>query len=158
MIEMTIDSHCSDLAASWFEALMALEVRHPNGTSVPILRISDGAPPSLYVGLDETRCTLTGEVKRDFAISNIALTYFPGERLARMWFAAAWSGYLQHEALELVTHQDRAVLDPHEEPYATCPANRCLRDAFPVTLTPTTLEATLALVLPRDEVVRLVAS
>lgn len=108
----------------------------------------------LYVGLDETTCTLTGKVMRDFTISCVRLTYFPGVRLAQAWFAAAWAGYLLHESLELVTLAgDRAakVLDPHAEPYTTNPINRGLRVGFPVELTPQTLLATLRLVMdPAD--------
>lgn len=139
------------IARAWSAALRCLEVRHPNGRSRAILRVTDGKPPELYVGLDETTCTLTGETKRDFAISTVKLTYFPGVDLAQMWLAAAWVGYLQHEALELVTLAgDRSVkiLDPHAEPYPTCAVNRGLRDGFPLELTPATLCRTLALVMP----------
>lgn len=146
------------LAAQWWAALSGLEVRHPNGRSRPVLQVLTTEPPQLYVGLDETTCTLTGEPRRDFAISTVALTYFPGERLARRWFAAAWAGYCQHEALELVTLVgDRAakVLDPHAEPYATNPVNRGLRVGFPVELTPWTLLQTLCLVMDQDAAVEL---
>ena len=145
----------SPIAWSWYNALKSLVIRHPNGRSRCILRVADGNPPVLYVGLDETTCTKTGEVMRDFAISNVKLTYFPGERLARMWFAAAWVGYLQHEALELVTLDGVAVIDPHAEPYPTNPANRGLRDGFPVELTRESLFKTLKLVMPYDDAVRL---
>jgi hypothetical protein len=148
-LEFTGPRH-SPLAESWWQALAPLVIRHPNGHSRVVLRINDGSPPSLYVGLDETTCTRDGHVMRDFAISTVALTYFPGEARARQWFAAAFSGYLMHEALELVTLGGKAVLDPHEEPYNTNPVNRCLRDAFPVELTPATLARTLALVMPTE--------
>jgi hypothetical protein len=146
--------YLSVLAANWFEAVHRLEIRHPNGRSKPILRVIDGDPPQLYVGLDETMCTLTGAVKRDFAISTVKLAFWPGMRLAHMWLAAAWAGYCQHEALELVTLAgDRASkpLDPHAEPYETNPCNRGLRDGFPVELTLDTMVETLALVMPRDD-------
>lgn len=145
--------------ALWRDALAALEVRHPNGRSHVVLEIDSNDPPRLYVGLDETWCTLTGERKAPFAISTVTLTYFPGARLAQQWFAAAFSGYLQHEALELVTlagDRNARVLDPHAEPYATNPVNRGLRDGFPVELTPASLLDTLALVMPRADAVRLV--
>lgn len=146
------------LAAQWWAALAGLEVRHPNGRSRVVLDVLTTEPPQLYVGLDETTCTLTGEPRPDFAISTVALTYFPGERLARRWFAAAWAGYCQHEALELVTlagDRSAKVLDPHAEPYATNPVNRGLRVGFPVALTPWTLVDTLALVMPRCDAVRM---
>lgn len=139
-------------AERWRAALAGLEVRHPNGRSRVVLRVSDGDPPSLYIGLDETVCTLTGRTMRDFAISNVRLAYWPGTDLARMWFAAAWAGYCQHEALELVTlagDRGAKVLDPHAEPYPTNPYNRGLRDGFPVELTPATMIDTLALAMPR---------
>jgi hypothetical protein len=138
-------------AAAWRSALSALEVRHPNGRSRAVLHVSDGHPPMLYVGLDETSCTRTGETKRDFAISTVRLTYFPGVEVAQKWFAAAWVGYLQHEALELVTlaaDRDVTILDPHAEPYPKNPVNRGLREGFPLELTQDTLCRTLALVMP----------
>jgi hypothetical protein len=136
------------ISDQWRAALSALTVRHPNGWSKVVLRVSDGDPPVLYVGLDATACTSDGHTMSEFAISNVALTYWPGEKLARQWFAAAFAGYCTHEALELVTLDGRAVLDPHQQPYATCPQNRGLRDGFPVQLTPNTLAKTLALVMP----------
>ena len=149
----------NDLAANWRPALADLEVRHPNGRSSVVLRVTDGDPPELYVGLDETTCTLTGETKRDFAISTVKLLYWPGRTLAQQWFACAWVGYLQHEALELVTargDRSRKVLDPHAEPYAENILNRGLRVGFPVELTPNTMVETLSLVVNRDEAVRMV--
>jgi hypothetical protein len=145
--------------ALWRDALAGLEVRHPNGRSNVVLRVLDGEPPSLYVGLDQTWCTRTGELWAPFTVSCVRLTYWPGAQLAQQWFAAAWSGYLQHEALELVTlagDRNARVLDPHAEPYATNPVNRGLRDGFPVELTPESLLDTLALVMPRADAVRLV--
>lgn len=141
----------SPLAEQWWQALAPLAVRHPNGRSRCVLRIDDGDPPQLYVGLDETTCTHDGHVMRDFAISTVKLCVWPGERLARAWFAAAWCGYLQHEALEMVTLNGTAVLDPHAEPYATNPVNRGLRDGFPVELTMNSIVEALALVMSRDE-------
>lgn len=144
-------------AELWDDALRGLEVRHPNGRSRVILRVTGGM--SLYVGLDETWCTLTGRRMVDFAISTVALMFWPGTTLARRWFAAAWAGYCQHEALELVTLAgDRSVkiIDPHADPYPTNPSNRGLRDGFPVALTPESLLDTLSLVMPRDAAIALV--
>lgn len=145
----------SEPAHLWSAAVDMLRVRHPNGRSRCVLRIIDGDPPQLYVGLDETTCTRDGHVMRDFAISTVKLTYFPGVRLARAWFAAAWVGYLQHEALEIVTIDGAAVLDPHAGPYATNPLNRGLRDGFPVELTPATLLETLKLVMDDEDARRM---
>ena len=137
------------LARQWHDAIEPVILRHPNGRSRVILRLIDGDPPALYVGLDETTCTLNGAVKRDFAISTVSLTFFPGETLARQWIAAAWAGYCQHEALELATVGDLAtkILDPHAEPYATNPYNRGLRDGLPTELTPETLCKALCVVM-----------
>lgn len=146
----------SELACRWAEVLHRLSVCHPNGRSRAVLRLLDGEPPQLYVGLDETSCTKTGALLTDFAISTVKLTYWPGDRLARAWFTAAWLGYLQHEALELVTLDGAPVLDPHAEPYATNPLNRGLRVGFPVELNPTTLFDTLLLVMDEDDALKFV--
>jgi hypothetical protein len=144
-----------DLAAEWSAALAPVRLRHPNGVSQPVLRIIDGNPPQLYVGLDQTTCTKTGATLTDFAISTVALTFYPGARLAQMWMAAAWVGYLQHEALELVTVDGVAVLDPHDEPYVSNAYNRGLRDGFPVTLTYDSMIKTLMLVMSENEANRM---
>lgn len=139
------------VAEAWAEALSELEIRHPNGRSVPIIQVRPGEPPMLYVGLDRTWCTMTGREMPDFAISTVTLSLWPGTRLAQKWFAAAWAGYCQHEALELVTlrgRRDLKPLNPHDEPYVECPWNQGLRVAFPVELTWETLRDTLALVMP----------
>lgn len=141
---------CHVSVDQWRAALAPVVLRHPNGRSTPVLRLTDGDPPQLYVGLDRTWCTRDGHEMTDFAISTVKLTYFPGARLVRMWLAAAWTGYCCHEALELATVNGVAILDPHAEPYATNPVNRGLRDGFPVTLTPKTLLASLCLVMPRS--------
>ena len=147
----------SPLAEQWWWALAPVVLRHPNGRSRPVLRIHDGDPPQLYVGLDETTCTSDPtKTMRDFAISTVRLTYFPGERLARMWLAAAWAGYLQHEALELVTIDGKAILDPHAEPYPTNPYNRGLRDGLPLELNTTTMLDALALVMSFGDALRVV--
>jgi hypothetical protein len=148
-------------ALRWREAMAGIEVRHPNGRSRAILRVDDGDPPSLYVGVDLTWCTLTGEPKYDFAISTVRLMCSASIELARKWVAAAWAGYCQHEALELVTLADdrsAKVLDPHAEPYVTNPFNRGLRAGFPAVLTPETMLDTLALVMPIEDAERLMGA
>ena len=147
-----------DVAGAWRDALAALEVRHPNGRSRIIIQVHDGVPATLYVGLDVTACTLTGEDKYDLPVSNFRLMYWPGVRAAQAWFAAMWASYLQHEVLELVTLAgDHAakILDPHAEPYAINPYNRCLRDGLPGELTPEALRATLRLVMDDADAVAL---
>ena len=141
----------------WRLALAPVVLRHPNGRSRAVLRLIDGDPSQLYVGLDETTCTSDPtKTMRDFAISTVKLTYFPGERLARRWLAAAWVGYLQHEALELVTVDGKAVLDPHAEPYPENPYNRGLRDGFPVELNTHTLFLSLVAVMGEYAAMRVV--
>lgn len=149
----------SDLYKQWCGALKDVVVRHPDRRSKPIVRITDGAPPNLYIGLDKGFDTTSDSKKfrSPMAISNVALTFFPGNDLARKWLAAAWFGYCGHESLELVTVGDFVTrpLDPHAEPYVTNACNRSLRDGFPVSLTPETMRATLRLVMDEAEVDKL---
>lgn len=128
-----------EMAHLWFVALSAIDARHPNGISRTRMLISRDAV--LRVEVDrilDTRDLLT-EMRSPFVISCVRLACWPGERRAQEWFAAAWAGYIQHEALELVTVDGLPVLDPHAEPYATNPWNRSLRDGFPPVLTEQTM-------------------
>lgn len=137
-------------AAAWRDALAPLILRHPNGWSRPILRLTCRPDaPRLHLSLDACPCTLTGAVRRDFAISDVRLACFPGDRLARAWIACAWAGFLMHEALELVTIGDLAthVLPPHADPYPENPYNRPLRDTLPPELTMDTLRTALAAIM-----------
>jgi hypothetical protein len=139
----------TSVADQWRAALADVVVRHPDRRSKPVLRVVDGDPPVLYVGLDVAHCTADdAKEMRDFAIANVHLHCFPGIALARAWLAAAWVGYLQHEALELVTVGGLTdkVLDPHADPYPTNPLNRGLRDGFPNHLRPFDIYRTLCLV------------
>lgn len=140
------DDAC-ELAHLWFVALSAIDARHPNGLSRTRLLISRDAV--LRVEVDRILDTrdLATPMRSPFVISCVRLTFFPGEGAARAWFAAAWAGYVMHEALELVTVDSKAILDPHAEPYATNPANRCLRDGFPPALTPETMARAMRVVL-----------
>ncbi len=139
----------SQLTRQWAGALNPLVVRHPGGWPV-LLTLLDGEEPRLQVELAETRDSRDPEVVlKPFIISTVTLTYFPGLVLARQWFAAAFCGYCQHEALERVTVgglTDRP-LDPHAEPFAF---DRGLRDGLPVLLTPETLERALCVVMAPD--------
>lgn len=149
----------TDLADKWRAALAPLVVRHPDRRCKPVVEVRDGDPPTLYVGLDRAWSTAAPKnpPRQPFAISNVALTYFPGDDLARKWFAAAWAGYLMHEGLELVTVGDLETrpLDPHEDPYQTNPYNRCLRDGFPPTLDAVALYRALQVVMCEWEAARL---
>lgn len=149
-LEVITNGPIRPLTEQWRDALAPVVLRHPNGQSRVILRLTCRPDaPRLHVSLDRNPCTVTGKIQTDFAISDVGLTFFPGERLARMWIACAWVGFLSHEALELVTIGDYAtkVLDPHAEPYATNPQNRPLREALPAMLTPETLLRALAVVM-----------
>lgn len=136
------------LAEQWRAALADVVIRHPNRESRVFVTISDEA--MLMLSLDATRDSRDpNHVMTPFVISNVQLTYFPGERLARQWLAAAWAGYIQHEALELVTigGTTKRPLDPHQPPFVF---DRGLRDGLPVELTPETLISSLAAVMPRE--------
>jgi hypothetical protein len=135
-----------DLTRLWAVALQPCIVRHPTGAVVK-LTLLDGAEPVLRVELDETRDSRDpSRVMKRFIISNVTLTYFPGIRLARKWLAAAWCGFLSHEACEMVTVGNLVdrPLDPHAEPFHY---DRGLRDGLPVRLTPETLERALCVVM-----------
>lgn len=148
------------LVDHWKRALREIVLRHPNGRSKVMLRIDNVfAGPTLYVGLDETTSTRDPDkVMHNFTISNVQLTFSPPDYLIHQWLAAAWVGYLQHEALELVTVGKRNPLDPHEEPYPTNPYNRGLRDGFPPVLTPETMFDTLTIVMSSTEARRLMVA
>lgn len=135
------------MVLSWRRALAGLRVRHPDPAGRPRFHVTDDGV--LHVGCGNVHDTLTGDL-RDLPICSVRLTFFPGDDLARQWFAAAWAGYLSHEALELVTHDGAPPLDPHAEPYELNPCNRGLRDGFPNHLTPESLLRTLEVVMPPD--------
>jgi len=145
---LTCAERLSLLGELWRDALAPLVVRHPNRASEVRLHLSGDVEPILKVSLDavmDTRDQVT-PMRSPFVISCVRLTFWPGSRRAREWFAAGWSGYVQHEALELVTLDGAAVLDPHEEPYATNPNNRGLRDGLPPVLTEATIARAMAVV------------
>lgn len=146
------------MARLWMDALEPVRLRHPNPSARPAIEIVDGPRPMLRLSISNHRDTAEpGDSSwASFTISNVELTFFPGERLARAWLAAAWAGYIQHEALELATVDGKAVLDPHAEPYRENPWNRGLRDGLPVVLTRDTLISALSVVMDRDHAIRLV--
>ena len=145
------------IAQRWLTALSSLDVRHPNGRS-KVLLTTDG--DMLTVALDATIDTRDGvtPMYSPFVIGCVRLDCWPGTRLARQWFAAAFAGYCQHEALELVTFGGLPVLDPHAQPYETNPCNRGLRDGFPPVLTMETLALALGVVMPMADAWALVGA
>lgn len=144
-------SDSREVVGAWERALKGLRVRHPDPSGLPRISFSHG---HLHVGCGNVTDTLTS-TPRDLPIASVRLDYFPGDDLARKWFAAAWAGYLQHEALELVTYEGVSPLDAHAEPYATNPYNRGLRDGFPPVLNRETLVRAFAVVMDPADVAAL---
>ena len=144
------------LAREWADALRDLVIRHPDPRSTVELELSTGAPTRLCFRLDVGFDTTDPKREtRPFNVSTVDLTYFPGTDLARAWVAAAWTGYLMHEALELVTLGDLVTrpIDPHGGDLAL---DKCLRDGLPVVLTPETLARTLRVVMSPEAAARMV--
>jgi hypothetical protein len=144
------------LTRPWADALSRVVIRHPNRAITVTLDLEDDVYPNLTFGLDTNLDSETDAVIAPFPITNVRLTFFPGERLAHQWVAAAWGCFMQHEALELVTVGDTKtrVLCPH--------AKRPLLDhmfhrGFPFRLTPETLLAALETAIPSDEARALIA-
>ena len=148
-----------DLATQWRSALADVRIRHPNRESRVNVTIDDQPDgPVLLLSLDQTRDSRDPEkIISPFMISCVRLTYFPGVKLARQWLAAAFAGYIQHEALELVTIGDYETrpLDPHLPPFTY---DRGLRHGLPPVLTPQSLAASLAAVMPIEAVEALLAA
>jgi len=146
-MKLVADKLETETARAWHRALVAVIVRHPDPTSEAELAVLDH-PPRLQIAVLDSKDTTDPTNVRRLVISTVDLTYFPGEQLARQWLAAGWAGYLQHEALELVTIGDLTTrpLDPHEAPFRF---DRGLRCGLPVSLTPETLVETLATCMPR---------
>lgn len=134
------------IAQQWAAALADVIVRHPD-RSVPVrATLRDGHPPELEIAID-TRCsTQPTKALPGFILSTVRLSFFPGQALARAWLAAAWAGYIQHEALELVTvgGLEMRPIDPHAPPFDT---DRGLRDGMPPELTPETLRRALCVAM-----------
>jgi len=135
------------LADQWRTAVSKLRVRHADREATPVFEVHDGNPPTLFVGVVNTRDTVTDARLPMLAVSTVSLTYWPGEAVALRWLAAAWAGYQQHEALELVTVEDGTrPIDPHAAPRF----DRGLRHGMPVALTPESLRQTFLAVMPAD--------
>lgn len=133
-------------ASGWKDAIARLRVRHADRDAVPVFRILDGDPLHLEVSVQNARDTVTDERLPSLVVSTVTLTYWPGEVVAMRWLAAAWAGYVQHEALELVTVNGLRPLDPHADPKF----DRGLRHGLPVELTPETLLRSFEAVMPAD--------
>jgi hypothetical protein len=146
------------VAEQWNEALRGLVLRHPNPSARPLLFVEDAVvDPVLFLSISNHRDTgaANSPAWDSFTISNVRLACFPGAALARMWVAAAWAGYIQHEALELVTVDGVPPLNPHDEPYETNPCNRGLRDGLPSVLTRESMLEAFTVVMSREHAARL---
>jgi hypothetical protein len=139
------------LAQQWEEALRPMIIRHSDPRCGVWLELIAENPPRLSIRLDVAYDTTdpTKEM-RPLHVSTVELTYFPGNRLARAFIAAAWTGYLMHEALELVTVGD--LVSRPIDPHANEAQDKCIRDGIPTTLTPESLRTSL-LVVMRPELV-----
>lgn len=151
---LTVTGHDTPLARQWADALEDVVVRHPNRAITPLLTLDGGPVPCLHFELDANPSSDSDETISPFRITNVKLSFFPGVKLARMWLAAAWACFLQHEALELVTVGDlkTRALDPHESRERL---DYVFHTGFPFTLTPETLIAALATAIPRAEAEKL---
>ncbi len=152
-MRLTVTGRDALLTRQWADALEGVIVRHPNRSIKLVLTLEDGPKPCLTFELDANPNSENDEIISPFPIVNVRLTFFPGVALARQWLAAAWSCFLQHEALELVTVGDARtrVLDPH--------GNRARLDVFhtgfPFQLTPETLFEALVQAVSRPEAEKL---
>jgi hypothetical protein len=136
------------LFSDWSGALKDLVIRHPNPGIEVVCTLTEGDHPILCIACPGTLDTRDQKTPiANFVVSNVELTYFPGDTLARTWLVCAWVGYLQHEGLELSTHKGERVLDPHAPPFQY---DRGLRQGFPVRLTPESLRATLEVVMSHE--------
>lgn len=151
-MQLVVSDHRHDLTRLWAGALRAVLIRHPNpACEVRLTLEENGAEPSLVFEVlnipDNQDESATFEA---FKILNVRLTFFPGERLAHAWIAAAWGCFLQHEALELVTVGDfrTRVLDPHASRHLL---DHMFHKGFPFALTPSTLVTALATAVPQAD-------
>lgn len=138
------------LADKWRKAMASVRITHIDPTCEPVIAVSGGdLDLSVSVIVRNARDTTDQDRRWELTVSTVKLSYWPGETLAQAWIAAAWAGYIQHEALELVKVAGVRVLDPHLEPFTY---DRGLRCGFPPILTPRTLAETLTLVMDERDV------
>jgi hypothetical protein len=142
------------ICQQWREVLDGMTFRHLDRGATPVLELGSGEHPALNIRVEGAVDTVTHQRMGSLSISSIELTYFPGKRLAEVWLAAAWAGYMQHEALELVQRTDGTrPLDPHG---VDKDVDRGLRHGMPVKLTPETLIQSLCAVMPVDTAMAIV--
>lgn len=143
------------LKEQWRAAMSEIRIAHIDPTCIPLIDVYGGDhDPHLLVAVRLARDTLDQERRiAQLTVSCVKLMFWPGTTLAQQWFAAAWSGYTQHEALELVTVAGLRPLDPHMAPYHY---DRGLRSGFPPELTPETMRRTFTLVMSDEMAAKLV--
>jgi len=131
----------------WKAAIAKLTFRHGDRSARPTFELFDGAHPVLNISVKNTRCSVTDEPIGSLAVSSVELTFWPGETVALRWLAAGYAGYIQHEALELVTLADGTrPIDPHADPKF----DRGLRYGLPTRLTPETLLQSFEAIMPAE--------
>jgi hypothetical protein len=152
---LTVSGHRHQLTRQWADALASVVVRHPNRGITLLLHLEDDVCPNLFFNLDTNLDSDNDAVIAPFQIVNVALRFFPGERLVHQWIAAAWGCFLQHEALELVHSGGKRVLNPHTERFWL---DHMFHKGFPFDLTPETLLEALATAVPREVALQLIAA
>lgn len=146
------DSSTHPLAAKWEGALRDMVIRHHDPRSVVELELTTGPLPRLCFRLDVGFCTVDPSKEfRPFNVSTVDLTYFPGDRIAQAWVAAAWAGYTMHESLELVSVNGKRPIDPHTD----IRQDVAFRTTVPTMLTPDSLRAALGAVMAPAAVVEM---
>ncbi len=137
----------------WEDAVASMEILHLDPTCEPVISVLDAPEPRLSIAVLNARDTARQDRRIPrLEVATVRVTYWPGETLAKTWLAIAWSGYIQHAALELVFADHMRVVDPHVNPEL----QHGLRLGFPAVLTPETLANTLEIALTHDLVVKMI--
>ncbi len=144
------------LLERWTLALDSIVVNHIDPTCKPILDIvGPDDCPTLNISVENARDTCDQSTRfAVLTVQSVRLTYWPGMECAQAWIAAGWTGYIMHEALELVTACGSRPLDPHEPPYTY---DRGLRVALPRELNPATMRAALETIMYPEAAERLIS-
>lgn len=179
MIFETIGQGAPDtLFARWRDALAPVRIRHfdPLASVRVVLDASPACAPTLRLHVDNVLDTRTADVRfRSLVVSNVRLHFFPGGMIARAWLAAAWAGYIAHEALEMVTLGDNLEdrpLDPHlpfPNPFhhgpvvaikhaPRFPHDRGVRATLPPELTYPAMVEAFATIMPREAALELMTT
>lgn len=124
----------------WRGALRQMRFRHPDPSVDVQVSLHPWGPSALLIRFD--MYALRDNVNPDRRIGSMSswssfgrgtfhcemlVDDWPGLHLARMAATATWMGYINHEALELVSLDDRIYYDPHR--WDGCPAQRVVNTA-----------------------------